>query len=253
MNILDYITQEELDDAPEDSAMAFTQLVGHAQRRLSAHTATLDEDNQSYLIEEAQYRFMNIVIALAKAHKIEPFSGLEVPQYEKFNYELHRQFNADLDHYMTQLLVNNSIRGKRDSVLIPSEVKDKIRVYIHALKSAIDQADLTEAKRAALHNKLSEFEAELEKRRLNLMAVTRLAFVVLAVPGSLWGSYDVVKKLTTNVMQVVGEAKAADDENRQLPYVESPAALLPPRKEDSESQPKKSEALPADLDDEIPF
>jgi hypothetical protein len=254
MNILDFITQEELDDAPEDSSLAFTQLVSNAQSRLSAHISTLDENH--YEIEEAQYRFMNIVIALAKAHKIEPFSNLEVPRYEKFDYSLHRQFNADLDHYMTQLLVDNSIRGKRDSVLIQPDVKDKIRVYIHELKLAIDNADLTEVKRANLHKKLLEFEVELEKRRLNLMAVTRFAFAILAAPGTIWGSYEVVKKLTANVMQVVGEAKAVDDENRQLPFVQAPVALLPPRKFDIEQQfdeAKTQRAFPAALDDEIPF
>lgn len=256
MNVLDLITQEELDDAPEDSSLAFTQLVGFAQRRLSAHIETLDEDHQSHVIAEAQYGFMNVVIALSKSYKIEPFASLEVPQYGKFDYSVHRQFNADLDHYITQLLVDNSIRGKRDSVLIPPKVKDRIRVYIHELKSAIDKADLTEAKRAALHDKLGEFEAELEKRRLSLMAVTRLAFAIWAIPGAMWASYEVVKKLTDNVMQTVGEAKAVDDENRQLPHIEPPAVLLPPRKDDSELQPKKTnkpEALPMNLDDEIPF
>lgn len=256
MNILDLITQEEIDDAPEDSSLAFTQLVGYAQRRLSAHIESLDEDHQSHVIEEAQYSFMNVVIALAKSFKIELFASLEVPKYEKFDFGVHRQFNADLDHYMTQLLVDNSIRGRRDSVLIPPKAKCKIRVYIHELKLAIDKSNFNEAKRASLHDKLGEFEAELEKRRLNLMAVMRLAFVILAVPGTMWASYEVVKKLTTNVMQAVGEAKAVDDENRQLPHVEPPAALLPPRKDDNELQSKKAktpEVLSTDFDDEIPF
>lgn len=78
--------------------------------------------------------------------------------------------------------------------------------------------------------------------------MTKLAFVILAVPGSVWASYDVVTKLTNNVLQAVGEAKAVDDENRQLPPVQGPAALLPPRK-----NPKPRETVSDDLDDEIPF
>ena len=178
---------------------------------------------------------MNVVIGLAKAYKIEPFASLDVPRYENFGIEVHRQFKADRDHYMPQLLVNNSIKAKRDSVLISAKVKDNIRGYIHGLKLAIDQGHFTDAKQASLHAKLAEFEAELEKPRLSLLAVTKLAFVILAVPGSIWASYEVVTKLTNNVLQAVGESKAVDDENRQIPSV-PPLALLPPRKDDDKLQ-----------------
>ena len=51
MNIFDLIEQEEIDDAPEDPAKAFTELVGHAQRRLSSHTKALDFDDQNFYQE----------------------------------------------------------------------------------------------------------------------------------------------------------------------------------------------------------
>ncbi|MCW8916212.1 MAG: hypothetical protein OQK24_10210 [Magnetovibrio sp.] len=251
MNILDLITQDELDDAPEDASIAFMQLANAAQTRLTDYIKTLDEREESYLIEEAQYNFMNVVTALAKSYKIEPFASAEVPQYERYNYAEHRQFKADLDHYITQLLVNNSLRGKRDSVEVPPNLKDKIRVYVNELKAAIDKAEFPDSKRASLHKKLIDFEIALEKNRLSYMDVTKIAFTILAVPGSMWASYDVVKKLTTNVMQVVGEAKELDDENRKLPLVEPPAVLLPPRKDNQ--NPVKNIKPGGDLDDEIPF
>jgi hypothetical protein len=42
---------------------------------------------------------------------------------------------------------------------------------------------MTEPKREALLKKLDQFEAELEKRRLNILAVARVAFELLAVTG----------------------------------------------------------------------
>jgi len=252
MNIFDLLEQDEIDGAPEDPATAFTELVGRAQRRLSLRTNALqDEDQISYrIIEDAQYGFMNVVIALAKAYKIEPFASLEVPRYENFDFDVHRQFKADLDHYMTQLLVNNSIKARRDSVRLLPKVKDKIRSYIHELKLAIDKANFTDAKRADLHARLAEFESELEKSRLTLLAVTKFAFCILVVPGGIWSSYEVVAKLTNNVLQAVGEAKAVDDENRKLPQAPTPVALLPPRKDDGKL---RRETTDDDLDDEIPF
>jgi len=257
MNFFDLITREELDDAPDDPQLAFTQLVGHAEKRLADYTNKFDDDRDSWqAIEEARHGFMNVVIALAKAYKIEPFASLEVPRHEKFDIDVHRQFKSDLDHYMTQLLVNNSIERKRDSVQLAPKVKDKIRSYVHGLKTAIDNGDFTDSKRARLHKILSEFEAELDKRRLSFLAVTKLAIVILSVPGGLWGSYEAVTKLTNNVLQAIGEAKTVEDESRLLPDAKPPARLLPPRKDDNSLVPKAKKGpkrFPADLDDEIPF
>lgn len=258
MNIFELITQDEIDEVPEDPQLAFTQLVHHAQMRLSNYTKDIDESNDWHLIEAAQHGFMNVTIGIAKAYQIEPFAALDVPSLDNNGNTslIYRQYQADLDHYMAQLLVGNSIRGKRDSVLIAPKAKDKIRSYIHGLKLAIDEADFNETKRARLHEKLSQFEVALEKRRLSLMAVTKLAFVILAIPGSLWASYDVVTKLTANVLQVVGEAKSVDDENRQLPPTEPIVALLPPRKNSVENITKNEETSLSDapnFDDDIPF
>jgi hypothetical protein len=253
MNIFDFITQDELDELPEDSNMAFATFVRIAQGRLANCLRNEEgQDGSWQVIQEARYGFINVVVAAAKRYEIEPFSSLEVPRLDKFTDGDHRQFKADLDYYMTQLLLDNSIRGKRESVTIPIETKERIRTYIHRLKEAIDSADVTDAKRAALLDKLAEFEKELEKRRLNLLAVTKFAMAILATPGSIWGSYEIVQKLTSNVLQAVGEAKAVDDETRQLSPIDLPRALMPPRKDVSPTGPS-SQGLGPDLDDEIPF
>ena len=88
---------------------------------------------------------------------------------------------------------------------------------------------MTEAKRQGLLNKLDAFERELEKRRVGILAVTLLTFEILAIPGGTWASAEVAQKLVTNVMQVIAEAKAKEDETRQLPARDLPKALTPPR------------------------
>ncbi|MCK6449669.1 MAG: hypothetical protein L6R19_02230 [Alphaproteobacteria bacterium] len=150
---------------------------------------------------------------------------------------------------MTQLLLDNSIRGKRDSVRIEPKVKDRIRGYLHALRKCVEEADLTDAKRDALLDKLREFEAELEKRRLGLLTATRFVLEILALPGGVWASAEIAQKLATNVLQVVGESKAVEDEMRRLPPVTPPAALSPPRAE----VPAENTRSKPGLDDDIPF
>jgi hypothetical protein len=255
MIIFDFITQEEIDDLPDDDPhAAFTTFVRIAQRRLGEQTAKIDtSDRDGWVeIEEARHGFMNVVIAAAKKYEIHPFASLSVPRLEDFDNKTHRQFKADLDHYLTQLLLDNSSRAKRDSVLISPELKGTIRTYLHHLREAIDNADdLSEARRNVLLQKLAEFEAELEKKRLSLMAVSLLAITLLSAPGGLGATAEIATKLVTNVLRAVGEAKMADDETRRLPSAAAPMAITGPRKDDPGLINKRTKR--DDFDDEIPF
>jgi hypothetical protein len=251
MSIFTFMDQDQLDDLPEDPAMAFMTLARFAQHRLAEESAKLDPDerNQWEQLEELRHSFMNVVVAAAKRFEIEPFVSMEVPKISDFGDKDHRQFRADLDHYLTQLMLDNSIRNKRDSVEVLPKSKDRIRSYIHGLRGCLEQANMTAAKREALLKKLDQFEHELERRRLSLLAVTRLTLELLAIPGGLWASSEVAGRLVTNVMQVVAEAKLAEDETRQLPPVAPPKALSAPRVEKPRPQP----AFDSDLDDDVPF
>jgi hypothetical protein len=114
---------------------------------------------------------------------------------------------------------------------------------------SIEQANKTEPKRDALLKKLDQFEAELEERRLNILVVARVAFELLAIPGAVWASAEVANKLITYVMQVVAEAKSAEQETRQLAPTTLPKALSPPRAK----EPVPSSGRRADVIDDIPF
>lgn len=254
MMIFDFIAQDEIDELPSDDPQAaFVLFVRIAQRRLGERSSSLDTTNENDWTEltEARHGFMNVVIAAAKKFEIEPFASLPVPRLEDFGIQDHRQFRADLDHYLTQLLLDNSSRAKRDSVFVSPELKTAIRKYLNPLRGVIEKADdLDEAKRQVLLRRLSEFEAELEKKRLSLMAVMVLAVTILGAPGALSSSYDVTAKLLTNILRSVGEAKMADDALRQLPPREAPMAITGPRPDEGAAFKRKARG---DMDDEIPF
>lgn len=253
MTILKFITHDELDNLDDDPRIAFMELVNHAQRRLGEQTDKFDpsEGYDRARMEEIQHSFMNVIVAAAKRFEIEPFTSMEVPDYKNFDMNDHRQFHADLDHYVTQLMLDNRIKAKRDSVVILPQSKDRIRSQLSGLRHCIEQANMTDAKREALLARLDEFEAELEKRRLNLTSVALFTCAILGIPGSVWASGEVVQKLTSTIMQVVADAKVAEDETRKLPPVAKPMTLSPPRKE---PPAKRSEARGGyDLDDDIPF
>ena len=177
---------------------------------------------------------------------------MQVPRESDNNQTEYRQFRADLDHYVTQMLLDNSLQRRKDSVGILPGTRDRIQSYILGLKDCISKSEhLGEAKRDALLKRLSDFEDELKKKRLNLLAVTRVAFELLAVPGALWTSADVAHKLVSNILQVVGEAKNVEHEQRALPRAEAPKALQPPRPE--KAQPPRLGQTSKIIDDDIPF
>ncbi len=245
MAILNFVSQDELDDLDDDPRIAFMTLVNHAQRRLAEQTKTL---KTGFERAELRHSFMNVVIAAAKRFEVEPFVSRKVPSLSDFNQHIdYPQFQADLDHYITQLAIDNSIRAKQDSVAILPNSKDRIRSYVHGLPQCIEQANMTEPKREALLKKLGQFEAELEKRRLNILAVARVAFELLAIPGGVWASAEVANKLITNIMQTVAEAKSAEQETRQLAPTVPPKALSSPRAEEAD---RLSINI---IDDDIPF
>jgi hypothetical protein len=157
--IFDFITPEEIDELPDDDPRAaFTMFVRIALRRLGEYSAQLDtkDENDWERLNEAQHGFMNVVVAAGKKFKIQPFAKLEVPRLDKFGSADHRQFRADLDHYLTQLVLDNSARSKRDSVFITTELKTTIRTYVFHLRKLIEESpDIEEAKRNSLLRHLS--------------------------------------------------------------------------------------------------
>lgn len=260
MAILDFITQDQLDDLDDDPRVAFMGLVQHAQRNLAEQLGRLDPQNEAEYEarDELRHRFMNVVIASAKRYEIEPFISMQVPRYTDFrrNFDF-REFQADLDHYVTQLVLDNSMRSRRDSIAILQKSKDSIRSYVVALRQCIEQANMTEPKREALLKRLDQFETELEKRRVNVLAVAHVALELFAVPGAAWASVEVANKLISNIMQTVAEARIAEQESRQLSAVATPKALLPPRDEKSSSgfgrQAPLERSRSNAIDDDIPF
>ncbi|MEH2475948.1 hypothetical protein V1281_002879 [Nitrobacteraceae bacterium AZCC 2161] len=246
MMIFDFITQDEIDALPDDDPQqAFAQFVRICQRSLSERAKQIDSQDWEEL-NDARHGFMNVVIAAAKKYGIEPFLSLEVPKLKNFGSEDHREFRADLDHYMTQLVLDNSSRAKRDSVMISSDLKDSIRTYIYHLRKLIEEAkDLDEAKRQMLLQRLGEFERELDKKRLSLLAVTLLAITLAGAPGAIWSSADAANKLLANILRTVGEAKIADDASRRLAPAEPPMAITGPRSKTAEPS--------RDMADDIPF
>lgn len=251
MNVFDFISQDEIDELPEDPRQAFSVFVRTAQRRLAEYTRPLlrsGEQDDYEEVESARYSFANVVLAAGRRLGIEPFASIEVPKLATYRRADYDQFVADLDHYLTQLALDTTFQSRADSVPLPSVSKDRIRSHLHYLREAVEKSDLTDAKKAKLLQQLDDFATAVEKTRVNYLAVARLAVEIMAIPGALWQSYELTQKLVTNIIQTVAEAKAVDDEQRKLPTPPEPYAILPPRQPEVRAPQTDGRQL-----DDIPF
>jgi len=261
MQLHDFIKAGEIENLPDnDPHEAFAQFVRIAQARLSERIESLsgDDDQQRswQLTNDARHGFMNIVVAAAKKFEVDPIASISMPRNQDYDENTFRQFQADLDFFVTQLVLENSARAKRDSVSVSPDLKTKINTYVHHLRETIEKSDLDEDKRRKLLDRLDAFEAELEKRRLSLLTVALVVIALASAPGGIWSTGEAAQKLVANILKVVGEAKNADDEARKrLTPAETPKAIAPPRAPEAPATKKPAARKTAlnDMDDDIPF
>lgn len=255
---MEILTEDFLAELPDDPQAAFGMVLRRAETYLAEALKAVDDRGDNWhTYETAQHTAMNTIIAVAKRYEINPFASMIVPRRKGFGSEQFVEFKADLDHYAAQLLLDNSIRSKRDAVTIEPKIKDRLRQHVHGIKTLIDQADMPEPRRAALHKRIADFEAALEKPRVNVVMLAGIMVAILAGTANIAQLADspTMRKLVTTIMTTIGEAKAIDDEKRELPPAQSPQPLLPPRPADQVAgSPKRAHTTTsADLDDEIPF
>jgi len=261
MNIFDFADQEQIDELPEDPHYALVQFVRIAQDNLAKHVDAIEQidaiDQSGSVgwdqVNEVRHDFMNVVLGVARRLGVEPFLSMELPTIKSASYEDHRQFKSDLDHYMTQIVIDSSFRNKSDSTELFEETRSKLRSYLHKIKECIDNSDIEEPRKSKLLGKIADFEKILEKRRLSFLEASRLSIEIMMIPGALWATAQIpVQKLISNMWQTIAEAKVVDDKNRQFPPHEPPKALIAPREEKPEPI-STGGAFDSDLDDDVPF
>ncbi len=254
---MEILTEEFLAELPDDPRAAFGMVLRRAETYLAEALGAIDDQgNNWHSYESAQHTAMNTIIAVAKRYEIEPFASMTVPTRKGFGSEQFAEFKVDLDHYAAQLLLDNSIRSKRDAIAIEAKIKDRLRQHVHGIKTLIDQADMPEPRRAVLRKRIAEFEAALETPRVNVVMLAGIMVAILAGAANIAQLADspTMHKLVSTIMNTIGEAKAIDDEKRELPPAQSPQPLLPPRPASQIPTASKGRSpTSADLDDEIPF
>lgn len=222
MSIFTFITQEQIDELPDNPQRAFLEFVRICQGRLSELTPTEIPDQETYdAFRGIQHSYMRVVLAAAQQYKVEPFNSMPVPRFRDFDINDFQEFKGDVEFFLAGAVLSQSSRAKKDSVLITPHLKDTLKTYTSNLRRVLEESiDIDEAKRSALLQRLDEFENELERKRLNLLTVAMVAITFLGAPGSLGSSAEIANKLFANILHEVHEARNQDDTLRALASTE---------------------------------
>lgn len=245
----DFVTQDEIDDLPDDPENAFATLASHALRRVKAmRTATKWEEFRGQA-----YQFVRFIEAAMRQFDIDGLGLPIVDNIHTISLGDYNQALADLQAYITAANLRASLRTRRDSVSLSPEAKAKIRAQIAKIRNVIDRDErLLDGGKSKLHVKLTEFEAALEKSRLNFGILAGAAIVIVGTVASAATVADSqsVNKLFAGIWKEVAAAKE-QEEQRKIPLLEYQVPILPSNNRQLLIEgPEEEEPSP---DDEIPF
>ena len=254
MHVQDLLDPMDWENLPEDPDAAFARVVrlseGPAAEKLDRLRDLAQQNDDYTALRNAQYSYMNSLLGLSKGFEVPFFENYQIPNSHNFDESTFRAFQADLSHFTAQVKGRTVRRNQQLSIGFSERSADSVRGYLHHLKLAVGAADLSEAKRKDLQDRLIQFEVILNgKRRLNILEVTLLAMEIMAIPGGLWASGEVGSALAHKLIQAVAEEKAEEVE-RAAVQVSSAKPLAIPAPKNAEA-PKRRESY--DLNDDIPF
>src|SRR3569623_327589 len=166
MIVFDIFSQDALDRLPLDASLAFLAWVKRAREVLDERTERYNyqDENSWNLVNSERHSFVNLIVAVGKRYVIETFKKYEVPLHNNFDDNEYGNFSSELDHYVAQSVVDDTIRRSKQGVELPAASKEKIRDYVRRLRDLIDKADVNDAKKAQMHGRLDAFEAALGKK-----------------------------------------------------------------------------------------
>jgi hypothetical protein len=240
------ITDEELAQLPDDPELAFVEFERIMRARLNEQEEKAAR--AEYSADSYQLEYMNKVLAASKEYGIEALTGWRVPSVRDDIAAACTQFEADVDHFTMTIRIRHAPRNRRNSVGLDGNSKTKIHHHIEQIRNAIEQADLPEAKRDALFDKLHVFLLEVDKSRTSLDAGMAIYIAVCDGIGQGFKKLEPARRFIDSIAALLGRAKEVEDSLRPT---------LPAPRERKQIEAPRKQLEPPSLwqrnDDEIPF
>jgi hypothetical protein len=239
------ITDEEIENLPEDPELAFVEFEKKLRDRVLLKVDSYRPNESDFALDICRLKnsYISKMIGMAVSCDIKALKDCSIPPSELVHEEFER-FLAEVDSITTQIRVAHLKRTKQFSVALDAPDKKKIHHYVEQIRIIIEAADLEEHKKNSLFKKLHDFNAEVDLSRTGWQ---RLMNVQMEICGSIGKGVEKLqpaKEWLDKIVELFSFAKEAE-ETLRLPYKE-PSLLAAPRKQITHQSTN-------DLEEDIPF
>lgn len=228
------ITDDQLDDLPEDDLEAFVSFE-------SIVRADLVEGRQNPGWD-AEVSYITSILAFIDARNIDLVVDHEIPS--DGDAELRTYFDAFLKRvdtfvFKTRLQLSARRKANGTTFVIAGNFKTQIGGHLTAIRNIVHEADLSEAKRDAIFRRLEKLQFEVDRDRTRSEAAMGLWLDISSAIGQGAQKLDPAIERLERIMKIFAQAR--DEETARLPAPAERKRIPPP------SQPA------SDMDDDIPF
>jgi hypothetical protein len=242
-----FITENEIAWLPADPVLAFLRFEQICRERMNERFDRMTRDDYDGGIKE---EYMAVIAAAAEAYDIPNIpTDVSGDASERFDW-----FYREVTRETMRLRLKHKVASASQSVDVPENDKRRIQRHIEKLREAIQAADNLPAKRkAAALKKLEHLSNELEKPRVSFAVVAAAIAAASVSLHQVEQSIIDAPKTIDAIMQLLGRAKADEEEEHPELSLPPPPLQLPSPQEAPEPLAKSQLAFDSDLDDDVPF
>lgn len=239
------ISDEDIDDLPDDPDAAFVQyeaIVRQELRRIQRETENLGWDAEREYVAHI-LAFVDTRRAPLDLPRNPPFGGGEFGDF-------YQNFVRAVDYYKAAARLQVSARTKANvSVLtLTPDLKMQIGGHLTAIRKIVDEAELSEGKRDAIFRRINNLQEEVDRDRTRTEAAMALLLEVTGAISKGATNLDPALDQVARIVKVFAKAKE-ENEQKTLSAPQDRKRLPAPTTPLPEAEPPKRRSL----DEEIPF
>lgn len=240
------ITDEEIDDLPDDDEAAFVQY--EAILREAVRKVNSDQDYRTWDVEREYVAHM---LAFVDNRDLPVDLPRNPPDDDQYFSEWHKNFVRAVDYFKASARLQVSARRKRNvtSIALSLDLKTQVGGHLTAIRNIVGGADLSENKRDAIFRRIADLQEEVDRDRTRTEAALALWLDVTTAVGKGADNLKPVLDRIESIMKVFAKAR---DENEQK-------ALSGPKERKRIAAPTTPAEQPAQTgweppdSDELPF
>ncbi|ATU90630.1 hypothetical protein [Phyllobacterium zundukense] len=241
----DLMTEEDYHNLPEEPELKFVIIEATCRRNMNS---VISHETPASFDALIRSQYMTLVATAATELGIQ---GVEYPSHLSDPSEGLNRFMLDASAASTRIRLRRT-PNQAGSVRLSARTRGRIELQMRKLRDVIENADMPDARRRSLIDKLNALAAEINEPRVSFaktMAI--IAFISVGITTGASFLADAPEAITT-IASLIGQDKEAEDaENARLGAPPVPKALPAP----APPSTKKDGAFsrPLQDDDEIPF